>query len=232
MGMDKTSITAGQLADKHGIRPDTMGRTVRRKLGRGIGLNQPLSAEQLVVLVGGQNESDSEKRDTVFTVTNRPEKQVEDLRGNAPSEPPKVIEKRAMSWRVWVLIAIMLIPTAASAQNMYTITFHIGQSHFKAVLLTAMLSFSALGFAAVGIKKWYTLALAILLIGFESFCNLTAIYDGLMGGLKANPIRFLGVVTDIFDCGSYGAALTLGIITALVIAAVQFTALFHLKKEI
>lgn len=229
MGMDKTLITAGQIADNLGIKPDTMARTVRRKLGTGIGLNGPLSADQVSVLTDKKRGAGREKRDTVFTVVSSPRQQVPPQ--SIPSQKPAESTTTTRStWRVIALIVLMLIPTAASIQNMYTITFHIGQSHFKAVLLTAMLSLSALGFAAVGIRRWYTLALAIVLIAFESFCNLTAIYDGLMGGIKANPTRFLGVVTDIFNGGSYGAALTLGVINALLIAAVQFTALINLKS--
>lgn len=50
MGMDTTDITAAMIADKMKIRPDTMARTVRRKLGTGYGLHTPLSPEQVSAL--------------------------------------------------------------------------------------------------------------------------------------------------------------------------------------
>jgi hypothetical protein len=115
---------------------------------------------------------------------------------------------------------------------MYAVTFQITGSLVKSGLLTAMLSFTALGFVAAGVRSWYSILLAVLLIVYETFSNTTAIYDGLMGGAKANPTRFLGVVTDIFNCGSYGAALSIGAVIGILIAAVQLASLYELKKTI
>jgi hypothetical protein len=222
MGMDGQRTTAGQIADNLGIKPDTMSRTVRRKLGTGIGLNIPLSADQVSVLLG--------KRTTAPEVE-RPELKEPPI----PRREIKLSTKKQVAkwpWRSISFIALMLVPTAASVQNMHDITYQIGHSEIKAILLTIMLSFSALGFTALGLRGWHTVTLAAVLIIYEAFCNTTAIYDGLMGGISGNPTRFCGVVTDIFNCGSYGAALTLGASIGLMIAAVQFTALYHLKKAI
>lgn len=222
MGMDGQRTTAGQIADNLGIKPDTMSRTVRRKLGTGIGLNSPLSAEQVSVLLGKK------------TVSHEADK-IEPKAPPVPKMEIKMPTKKQVArwpWRSISFITLMLVPTAASMQNMHDITYQIGHSEIKAILLTIMLSFSALVFTALGVRGWHTMILTGFLIIYEAFCNTAAIYDGLMGGISGNPTRFCGVVTDIFNCGSYGAALTLGAFTGLVIAAVQFTALYHLKKSI
>lgn len=48
----KPDITAAILADKLKVRPDTMARNVRRKLGTGYGLHTPLDPGQVSVLTG------------------------------------------------------------------------------------------------------------------------------------------------------------------------------------
>ena len=141
-------------------------------------------------------------------------------------------QKGGWKWQAWVFLALLAVPTVASMGNMYAVNFQITGSLVKSGLLTAMLSFTALGFVAAGVRSWYSILLAVLLIVYETFCNTTAIYDGLMGGVKGNPTRFLGVVTDIFNCGSYGAALTIGVVIGILIAAVQLASLYELKKTI
>ena len=151
--------------------------------------------------------------------------------GEAPGDQQDG-SKSGWKWQAWVFLALLAVPTVASMGNMYAVTFQITGSLVKSGLLTAMLSFTALGFVAAGVRSWYSIMLAVLLIVYETFSNTTAIYDGLMGGAKANPTRFLGVVTDIFNCGSYGAALSIGAVIGILIAAVQLASLYELKKTI
>lgn len=135
------------------------------------------------------------------------------------------------AWRTPLLVGLMIAPTAASVENMYSVTFSLSASAHSAIFLTAVLSVSALGFVVAGVRNWYTVGLAALLIAYESFCNLTRIYGGLMGnGSTGNPTRFLGTVTDIFNTGTHGTAIFLGAFTAFFIAAVQYAAVFELNK--
>lgn len=149
--------------------------------------------------------------------------------GEAPGDQQNGSEG-GWKWQAWVFLTLLAVPTIASMGNMYAVTYQITGSVLKSALLTVMLSFTALGFVAAGVRSWYSILLAVLLIVYETFCNTTAIYDGLMGGIKANPTRFLGVVTDIFSAGSYGAALTIGTVIGILIAAVQLASLYELKK--
>lgn len=135
-------------------------------------------------------------------------------------------------WRQVLLLALLIAPTAASVGNMHHITAALTGSEFDSWLLTVVLATSAIGFVIAGIRSRWSIALAVLLILFESFCNLTRIYGGLMGvGSTWNPTRFLGLVTDIFNTGSHGTAIALGSFTAFFIAAVQYAAVFELNKK-
>ena len=52
MGMTHTDITPAMLADKRGAKRETFYRLVRRTFGKGVGMDTPLSAEQLETLSG------------------------------------------------------------------------------------------------------------------------------------------------------------------------------------
>ena len=132
----------------------------------------------------------------------------------------------------WILYVLLIGPIVASWHNMYLITRDLSGTIYDAVALTAVLSFSAIGFVWYGVRDWYIMALAALLIAYESFCNLTRIYGGLMGigAPTGNPTRFIGLVTDIFGTGTHGTAIFLGAFTAFFIAAVQYAAVFELNK--
>jgi hypothetical protein len=152
----------------------------------------------------------------------------------APVEPGQdtAPARREWGWRQWVILFLLIAPTLASLRNMYNVTYLLSESSIDAALLTVVLSISALGFVVASGRTWYTLCLAGLLILFESFCNLTRIYGGLMGvGANWNPTRFLGLVTDIFGSGSHQTAIFLAAFTAFFIAAVQYAAVFELNKK-
>lgn len=133
----------------------------------------------------------------------------------------------------WILYVLLIGPIVASWHNMYLITHDLSGTIYDAVALTAVLSFSAIGFVWYGVQNWYVMALAALLIAYESFCNLTRIYGGLMGSgtPTGNPTRFVGLVTDIFGTGTHQTAIFLGAFTAFFIAAVQYAAVFELNKS-
>ena len=140
--------------------------------------------------------------------------------------------KTTWGWQEYILCALLIAPTVASVRNMYNVTYNLSEHATDAALLTVVLSVSALGFVVAGVRRWYGIALAVLLIAFESFCNLTRVYGGLMGvGKSGNPTRFLGLVTDIFGSGSHYTAIVLGAAVALFLACVQYAAVFELNRK-
>lgn len=150
------------------------------------------------------------------------------------SHPAGSVEEIAVARpknKTWVPYGLLVAPTVASVHNMFVVTRDLSGNWFDAVALTVVLSVSALGFVWYGARTWYTIALALLLIGYEAFCNLTRIYGGLMGvGGTWNPTRFMGLVTDIFGSGTHYTAIVLGGITALFLAAVQYAAVIEINK--
>jgi len=135
------------------------------------------------------------------------------------------------NYRGVALVALLIAPTLASVQNAYYVSTQIMGDVFGATCMTVVLSLTALGLVFSGARSWITLSLAVLLIGFESFCNLTRIYSGLMIGGKFGTSEFLGRVCDIFNSGSHYTAVCLGGLTALLLAAVQYVTIFELNKK-
>lgn len=152
--------------------------------------------------------------------------------GYSEKEPEQQVAKQA-NWQRYILIGLLIAPTVASVENMYHVTRSLAGTAHSAVLLTIVLSISALGFVVASKRSTLVMALALLLIGFESFCNLTRVYGGLLNVGTPNyglPVRFLGLVTDIFGTGTHQTAVFLAAFTAFFIAAVQYAAVYELKK--
>ena len=144
--------------------------------------------------------------------------------------------KRA--FRPALLILAILLPTAASLKNMYLTTVQISEDHYTAVFYTGLIAATPLILAITGISRWWAAVVTVVLIAAEVFCNMTRIYYGLMYGSNVSPhttpspVRFLGTVTEIFNTGSAGTAIAIGLFAGVMIAAVQFTALFSLKNNL
>jgi hypothetical protein len=133
--------------------------------------------------------------------------------------------------RTAVLYTLMLIPAAASIQNMHRVTFDIAGHEFAAVLLTGLFSASPFLFVLAGLKNRLTVALVAFLVLYEAFCNFTRIYGGLTGfGLRGMPTRFLGLVTDVFNSGTHQTAVVLAVIMSLLAASVFYAAYNELRK--
>lgn len=198
-----------------------------------------LSAEHIRVLSAGRKKKasaelprkteqlKSDKQENQNTLTRQPSEQAAEV---APPARQKTAAPKK-NGRAWVLYFLLAAPTVASVHNMFAVTNDLSGNVFDAVALTVVLSVSALGFVWYGIREWHTIALALLLIAYEAFCNLARIYGGLMGiGTTGNPTRFMGLVTDIFGSGTHQTAIVLGGITALFLAAVQYAAIISINK--
>lgn len=216
-------ITLAELAEQSGGKYDTIYRKAKRYFPEfEWSKDAPLSADQIAALSDGNK---PERRP--------PTKREKSVSSNTVHAKPGHKAKPVVrpKNKAWVPYALLIAPTVASVHNMFIVTRDLSGNWFDAVALTIVLSVSALGFVWYGARTWYTISLALLLIGYEAFCNLTRIYGGLMGvGSTWNPTRFMGLVTDIFGSGTHYTAIVLGGITALFLAAVQYAAVIELNK--
>lgn len=233
-------LTVGQLTEQLQISPDRMRKRIVRASEKRPDLfteksassNRVLSEEQAAILSGKQSKKTPDnvrkpKQENQNTLTHQPSEQAAEVA--PPARQKTAVPKK--NGRAWVLYFLLAAPTVASIHNMFAVTNDLSGNVFDAVALTVVLSVSALGFVWYGIREWHTIALALLLIAYEAFCNLARIYGGLMGiGTTGNPTRFMGLVTDIFGSGTHQTAIILGGITALFLAAVQYAAIISINK--
>lgn len=233
--MTEKTITLAELAETYGRKYDTIFRKAKRIFpAETWGKNSAVTEEVGRMLLGDWPapavsipEKPREQKRIIRTETvtvNQP------LPTTPGGEAPPARQGWAM--REWILLLLIAAPTAASVRNMYSVTWQLSEYGIDATLLTAVLSISPLGFVLAGVRRWWAVWLTVLLIMFESFCNMTRVYGGLMGVWKnGNPTRFLGLVTDIFNSGSHATAIILGAWGALFLAAVQYAALFELNRK-
>ena len=261
MGIAMQQMTVEQYAELHGKQTDAVQVKLRRMFpGERFALDTELSPEHLAALSVDRRtgkpsvarqllaetppevhekvrryaaEKQKEKPEPkpapepewVEVVTDKPAPEPE------PEEEQWVKEQERPFYRRALLISLLIAPTAASVTNMYHVTGEITGEPITAALYTVVLSITALGFTLAGIRSWITVLLAVVLIAYESFCNLSRLYYGLMGGVSGNPTRFLGTVTNIFESGSHGTAIVIAGFSAVMLAAVQYSAIFELSKR-
>lgn len=224
--MDNTDITAAVLADKLKIRPDTMARTVRRKLGTGYGLHTPLDPGQVSVLTGKKKTGTVRQGAADNTMAAQGKVSPNEA---TPPAAEKNQENPKRNFRKIGLIALTVAPFLASVDNMFHVTREL-TNPFSAVCLTVLVCVSAVGFTVANSRHKVAIAVTVATVAFEAFCNLTRIYGGLMTGASGNPTKFVGLVTDILGTGTHATAIFLGAVTALLISGVQYAAIFEMNK--
>lgn len=216
-------MTINSFAEQHGKRPEAVYMKLRRAFpGVSFSKDSELTSAHLAAL-------QTDKRGAKIVQPAKAQTpQISKPKAHATSEP---VRRTMPQYRTAILGILLVAPTAASVSNMYHVSHQITQEAFTAWLYTVVLSASALGFTIAGVRSWITYFLSAVLIGFETFCNLSRLYYGLMGGVEGNPTRFLGTVTEIFSSGSHGTALAIAAFSALMLAAVQYAAIFELNKK-
>lgn len=228
-------LTITEVAETYGRKPDTLWRKAKRTWpDRKWSIYSAVTEMEGRILLGDEKPAPSKPRKSKATPKSvlPPEHTGSVENHEINQQGPKA--EQSPRYRRALLVALLIAPTVASVRNMFNVTAHLSESLIDAGLLTAVLSLSALGFIAAGVRRGWSLPLAILLIAFESFCNLVSIYGGLLSvGTKQYgvPTRFLGLVTDVFNSGTHGTALFLACVTAFFIAAVQYAAVFELNKK-
>lgn len=224
--MDNNKRTLKEWATAAGKNPDSVVRQYRRRTKSGVSLSAVLSATEWADILGGQSAVSVSVRTTQkkrVTLTPRPSGNVPAVREPQPAKP--------QSLRAWLLYTLMVVPAAASIQNMHRVTFDIAGHEFAAVLLTGLFSASPFLFVLAGLKNRLTVWLVAVLVLYEAFCNFTRIYGGLTGfGLRGMPTRFLGLVTDVFNSGTHQTAVVLAVIMSMLAASVFYAAYNELRK--
>jgi predicted GIY-YIG superfamily endonuclease len=138
---------------------------------------------------------------------------------------------RSASIKKPMLWGVMLAPAVASFQNVLRVTSDITNEQTPALLLTIAFVCAPFVFVYVGLKSRVIMAITIVLIALEAFCNTVRIYGGLTGfGHRGNPTRFLGIVCELFNTGTYETATFLAAIFSLLAAAVMYAAYSQVRK--
>jgi len=142
------------------------------------------------------------------------------------------INDKATWWtgRNITLVGLLVSPTIASVRNLYAVCLSVMGEVIGAAALTIVICVTGGALTYIGIKNKLSWFLVGAVLAFETLANVTIIYDGLMGGI-GNPTRFLGVVTNIFNTGTHGTAIALGVSAALLLVGAQFASLTELNKK-
>ncbi len=131
----------------------------------------------------------------------------------------------------WILYGLMAAPAVASIQNMHSVTGDL-TGLYSGIMLTAIFSLAPFAFIVVGLRGWFVKSLTLLMIAYECFCNVMRIYGGLTRfGIDGYPTRFLGLVTDFCNSGTYATARFLSVFMALIAAGVFYAAYLQLNKK-
>ena len=131
-----------------------------------------------------------------------------------------------------ILIACMAVPAIASLQNMWAVTSDISGHISMSVLLTLLFSAFPFALTLAGATTKAGRLLVGTMIVYEGFCNFIRIYGGLTGfGKDGYPTRFLGIVTEVLNTGTYGTATVLAAIMALLCGAVFYISYNELLKK-
>ena len=100
------------------------------------------------------------------------------------------------------------------------------------ILLTLLFSAFPFALTLAGVATNAGRVLVGVMIVYEAFCNFIRIYGGLTGfGKQGYPTRFLGIVTEVLNTGTYGTATVLAAIMALLCAAVFYISYNELLKK-
>jgi len=131
----------------------------------------------------------------------------------------------------WILYGLMFVPAVASIQNMHSVTGDL-TGLYSGWVLTILFSLAPFAFIVVGLRGVFVSTLTFLMIAYECFCNTMRIYGGLTRfGIDGYPTRFLGLVTDFCNSGTYATARVLSVFMALIAAGVFYAAYLQLNKN-
>ena len=147
------------------------------------------------------------------------------------SKDEAATKKTTSGGRKIAMFTLMAAPAIASLQNMLHVTADITHDGLAAILFTYAFTATPFLFVVFGATGRLSMALTGALIAVELFCNTVRIYGGLTGfGGSGYPTRFLGIVTEIFNSGTYQTATVIAVILSSLAAAVLYKAYFEYQK--
>lgn len=136
------------------------------------------------------------------------------------------------------LAIAFLIPTLASAFNTYNVSHQVAKDWRVAMFIMVMVMFTPALFI-VARMNWVGACVAFGVVIFEGFCNLSAIYLSLLGGMeyildgkRGVCSDFLQSVVNLTNSDHRPTALLIGGSLAVLIAATQLTAFWAIRNRI
>lgn len=131
-----------------------------------------------------------------------------------------------------------LIPTLASAFNTYNVSHQVAKDWRVAMFIMVMVMLTPALFIVARIN-WMGAFVAFGVVIFEGFCNLSAIYLSLLGGMeyildgkRGTCSDFLQSVVNLTNSDHRPTALAIGGALAILIAATQLTAFWAIRNRL
>jgi len=216
-------------AEMSALYPETKGRT-----------KAPPKENKPVVLAESKMEPETPQPDILPQPQPEPQPETEKPKDITPdvkaeikpeTETQSETTRKRTTGQTGILYVCMLVPAIASVQNMWAVTSDISGHISMSVLLTSLFSAFPFAMTLAGVSTKAGRALVGVMIVYEAFCNFMRIYGGLTGfGKDGYPTRFLGIVTEVFNTGTYPTAIVLAFIMAALCAGVFYVSFNELKK--
>lgn len=229
---NQLAVSIQEIGKEIGLGSDSI-RLYRNRIGNGSDSIPIDSAIQFVQQrINPEGRRTQEQADAARVVLARLESMKQPVQ-NEPKEIAQPAEEfvqdqeapQKPAQKTWMLFIPLVLATVASVANMYLICLHMADGdRFSAWVMTGVFSGSALCFILSGAVGSLSKMAMWLLIAFESGCNVTGVYHGLLGRTGV-PTRFLGMVTDILETGTHYTAVGLGVVMALIISIVQIASI-------
>lgn len=136
------------------------------------------------------------------------------------------------------LAVAFLIPTLASAFNTYNVSHQVAKDWRVAMFIMVMVMLTPALFIVARIN-WMGAFVAFGVVIFEGFCNMSAIYLSLLGGMeyildgkRGVCSDFLQSVVNLTNSDHRPTALAIGGALAVLIAATQLTSFWAIRNRL
>lgn len=245
MGEMREKTTAKDLIEIHGIPADTFRmrwNTLSRKAPHlffaSFDRNAMLSPEQVELLLGaGKSQKPTNKETDEGAAEAHPPVTMSHAQGRPNEVAPQLVGVNW--WKIIPLLIAFALPTVASLGNTYRVSHHLSNDATTSLAIMLVMSCVPLLFIWAGAGGLVSVFAAVWLVLFEAFCNLSATYLALMGGMtyvfdqpRGECSPFLETVCRLTDSGYQRTAFALGCAVAFSLLAAQLTAFYELKKRI
>lgn len=159
-------------------------------------------------------------------------------KGVETSAPSTALPSGKNWGQITALSVAFALPTLASAFNTYNVSHQVSNNGWVALFVMGMVMLTPVLFIAA--RMDYTgVAVAFIVVLFEGFCNASATYLALMGGMeiildskRGQCSEFLQSVVNLTSSDHRPTAILLGLFLAFIIAATQLTAFWGIRKRI